>query len=395
MWLLNALLPDGVRADIEIVSGRIAAILSAGEASNGGEALDLAGALITPAFVEGHIHLDKTQWGAPRLPHIECASVRERIAIERVQRHRVALPVQARARALIRTLIAQGTTRARSHVDIDNDVKLANLEAVLEAREAYRDWIDIQLVAFPQSGVMTERGAPDLLSSALSAGADLIGGLDPAGFDCDEEGQLDLIFALADKYDKGVDIHLHDAGEEGAAELRAIAERARALGMQGRVVVSHAFALGALPPAVFNLTASRLAEANVAIMTSCPATAPVPPLKALRAHGVKVFAGSDNIRDCWSPFGNGDMLDRAAIIAGRQELVSDADLNIAFEAATRSSDEALGAPERGLRVGAVADLVAINVNTVADAVAERPPRSWVFRGGRVAARDGECRIAEL
>jgi cytosine deaminase len=395
MRLLNARLPDGAHVDIEIEAGRIAAISSAGPAAPGDESLDLAGALIIPAFVEGHIHLDKTHWGAPRLPHIEGASVRQRIAIERVQRHRVGLPIEARARALIRTLIAQGTTRARSHVDIDSDVKLANLEAVLDACAAYRDWIDIQLVAFPQSGVMTERGAPELLAAALVAGADLIGGLDPAGFDGDVEGQLDVIFALANKYGKGVDIHLHDGGEVGAAELQAIADRTQALGMHGQVVVSHAFALGALPPSLFGSTAARLAEAGVAIMTSCPGTVPVPPIKALRAQGVKVFAGSDNIRDCWSPFGNGDMLDRAAVIAARQEMVSDVDLEIVFDAATRNADEALGKPERGLHVGAVADLVAVRAKTVADAVVDRPLRSWVFRGGRVAARDGECRIAEL
>ena len=145
--------------------------------------------------------------------------MRERIAAERVERHRVALPIEARASALIRTLIANGTTRTRSHVDIDNDVGLANLEAVLRVRDAYRDWIDIQLVAFPQSGVTTEKGAPDLMAAALSGGADLIGGLDPAGFDDDVKGQLDIVFGLAQRFGKGIDIHLHDSGKTGAAEL--------------------------------------------------------------------------------------------------------------------------------------------------------------------------------
>jgi cytosine deaminase len=158
--------------------------------------------------------------------------------------------------------------------------------------------------------------------------------------------------------------------------------------MQGNVAVSHAFALGALTPGTFEETAARLAEARVAIMTACQAGVPVPPVRTLRARGVKVFAGSDNIRDCWSPFGNGDMLDRAAIIAGRHEFFTDADLAIAFGLATRESDEALGSPQRGLRVGAVADLVAIRAPSVADAVIARPPREWVFRGGRVAARAG-------
>src|SRR5580698_10906075 len=225
MILANARLPEGGFADLEIAGGLIAALHAPGSADPAGERIVLAGALVLPALVDGHIHLDKTHWGAPRLPHVEGRGVRERIAAERVERHRVALPIEARAAALIRALIANGTTRVRSHIDIDNDVGLANLEAVLRVCQAYRDWIDIQLVAFPQSGVTTEKGAPDLLAAALAAGADLIGGLDPAGFDGDATGQLDLVFGLAQKYGKGVDIHLHDGGETGAAELRAIAER--------------------------------------------------------------------------------------------------------------------------------------------------------------------------
>ncbi len=203
MFLTNARLPHGGLADVEIAEGFIVALHAPGTARPGDDGLDLTGKLLLPAFVEGHIHLDKTHWGAPRLPHVEGHSVRERIAAERVVRHRVALPIEARAAALVRTLIANGATRARSHVDIDSDVGLANLEAVMKVREAYRDWIDIQLVAFPQSGVMTEAGTPDLMAAALRAGADLVGGLDPAGFDGDIKGQLDIVFGLAERFGKG------------------------------------------------------------------------------------------------------------------------------------------------------------------------------------------------
>ena len=388
MILANAHLPDGGFADVEIAGGLIAALHTPGAAPAASERVDLGGALLLPAFVDGHIHLDKTHWGAPRLPHVEGRSVRERIAVERVERRRVALKIEERASALIRTLIANGTTRARSHVDIDNDVGLANLEAVLGVREAYREWIDIQLVAFPQSGVTTEKGAPDLLASALMAGADLVGGLDPAGFDNDVKSQLDIVFGLAEALGRGIDIHLHDGGETGAAELRDIAERTIAAGMQGRVAVSHAFALGAIAPDLFEKTADALARAQVAIMTSCPPSAPVPPVMKLRARGVTVFAGSDNIRDCWSPYGNGDMLDRAAIIAERHAMFTDDELEDAFALTTSEADKALGRPRRELRAGAVADLVAVEAASVADAVVDRPPRKLVVRAGRIAAERG-------
>jgi cytosine deaminase len=276
----------------------------------------------------------------------------------------------------------------RSHVDIDNDVGLANLEAVLRVREAYRAWIDIQLVAFPQSGVITEKGAPDLLAGALQAGADLIGGLDPAGFDNDVKGQLDIVFGLAQRFGKGIDIHLHDGDETGASELRDIAERTIAAGMQGRVAVSHAFALGSIGPNLFAETADALARAEVAIMTSCPPSAPVPPPPMLRERGVTVFAGSDNIRDCWSPYGNGDMLDRAAIIAERHRMFTDGELEEAFALTTRDADKALGFPRREVRAGAVADLVVVPAASIADAVVDRPPRTLVLRAGRIAAEQG-------
>ena len=114
--------------------------------------------------------------------------------------------------------------------------------------------------------------------------------------------------------------------------------------MQGRVAVSHAFALGSIAPDLFAKTADALARAEVAIMTSCPPSAPVPPPAKLRARGVTVFAGSDNIRDCWSPYGNGDMLDRAAIIAERHALFTDRELEDAFALTTSEADKALGAP---------------------------------------------------
>ncbi len=175
--------------------------------------------------------------------------------------------------------------------------------------------------------------------------------------------------------------------------MRDIADRTIAAGMQGRVAVSHAFALGSIGPDVFAETADALARAEVAIMTSCPPSAPVPPVGRLRARGVTLFAGSDNIRDCWSPYGNGDMLDRAAIIAERHALFTDRELEEAFALTTSEADKALGRPRRELRAGAVADLVVVAAASVADAVVDRPPRSLVLRAGRIAAEHGVASAA--
>jgi cytosine/adenosine deaminase-related metal-dependent hydrolase len=212
-----------------------------------------------------------------------------------------------------------------------------------------------------------------------------VGGLDPAGYDGDVEAHVAIVFGLAERYGAMVDIHLHDFGELGAFELRRIAERSAAAGMQGRVAVSHAFALGALDDMTFGRTAEALAGGGVAIMTAVPGPVPMPPVKRLTAAGVTVFAGSDNIRDTWSPLGNGDPLDRARLVAWRQGFATDEELELAFAMATEKAAEALGIGDYGVMEGRPGRLVAIEAPHVAAAVAECPQRRLVADG--YAARD--------
>lgn len=237
--LIDVVLPDGRRVDVLLRGGRIEAIVDHGQpaspnAVRGRHVVDCGGALLLPAFVDGHCHLDKTFWGAPWQPHRASGSLRERIANERELRARVGVPVTARATALAEHMVTLGTGHVRSHVDIDPDIKLDGLHQLLEVREALRDKLSIQLVAFPQSGVVTAPGVPDLLDAALAEGADLIGGLDPAGFDGDIDGQLDVVFGLAERHGAGIDIHLHDGGDLGVRQLHAIAERTKTLGLGGK-----------------------------------------------------------------------------------------------------------------------------------------------------------------
>ena len=163
-----------------------------------------------------------------------------------------------------------------------------------------------------------------------------------------------------------------------------IAERAAALGLRGKVAVSHAFALGELDDALFAATASALARAGVSIMTTGPGPVPMPPVKRLQAEGVRVFSGSDNIRDAWSPFGNGDMIERAAIVCDRQDFRADADLELAFRLVT---EDAAAATELGvgrLDIGASADFLLVEAGSIAEVLAARPPREVFKRGVRVA-----------
>ena len=388
--LANATFPDGKRADVHIDGARIAAFAEAGAQSPpGAERIDLGGALLTPGMVDGHIHLDKTLLGLPFQPHRPGDTVAERIAREKELRRETRYSVEDRARRLIGQVVAYGTTALRSHVDIDSEVGLSGLHALLRVREASRALIDIQIVAFPQSGIIADPGVGDLLDQAIRDGADLVGGLDPAGIDNDVNGHLDAIFAIAERRGVGLDIHLHDPGPLGCFELRQIAERTSAAGLTGRVAVSHAFALGAVDEAEFARTAEALARADVAIMTNGPGPVPMPPVKRLVAASVRVFAGSDNIRDAWSPYGDGDMLARAMPIGYRQGFLADADVRLAFALGNSRGAQVLGRADHGLRVGAAADLVAIPAGSIPEAVASHPPRAMVMKRGRIVARGGE------
>jgi cytosine/adenosine deaminase-related metal-dependent hydrolase len=386
LLLRNALLADRRSADLLLANGRIARIADAGTlAAEDAEVRDLAGLLLLPGLVEGHIHLDKTLLGLPWIPHVPGGSIPERIEAEKRLRRGLALPIADRAETLLARSIGHGVTSMRCHVDIDDEIGLAGVEALLELRQRWRDRIDVQLVAFPQSGILRQTRTADLMAEAMTLGVEVVGGLDPAGYDGDVEAHVAIVFGLAERYGAMVDIHLHDFGELGAFELRRIAERSAAAGMQGRVAVSHAFALGALDDMTFGRTAEALAGGGVAIMTAVPGPVPMPPVKRLTAAGVTVFAGSDNIRDTWSPLGNGDPLDRARLVAWRQGFATDEELELAFAMATEKAAEALGIGDYGVMEGRPGRLVAIEAPHVAAAVAECPQRRLVADG--YAARD--------
>lgn len=385
LWLLDGRLPDGSAVDLCCSDGIITAIEPA-RRRDAEDGIDCGGGLLGPAFTDGHLHLDKTFAGLSFVPHRPGESVAERIAAERSLRADIPAPVSQRGAALIGQIVGHGTLRLRSHVDIDPDCRLDHLHQLLALRERFADLVDIQIVAFPQSGILRSPGIADLMDEALRLGADLVGGLDPVGYDGDMAGHLDAVFALADRHGVGVDLHLHDGGETGLETLRAIAERTAASGLGGHVAVSHAFALG--EPIEIGPTLDALARHGVAIMTNGPGPVPMPPVMRLRAAGVTVFAGSDNIRDAWSPYGDGDMLHRAAIIGYRQGANTDAELAALYDIVTGGTARALGYTEGRLSVGAPANLVVMAEGSPQEAVVGHGPRRAVLRAGRVVARDG-------
>ena len=373
-------------ADILIEEGRIAAI-GPGLAAPAGAAVESGqGRLVLPAFVEGHTHLDKTLWGMGWWKNEVGPRLIDRIEGERRERRRLGLDPARQSDRLAREFLLRGTTRLRSHADVDTEIGTSHSDALVALRERLRGTMDLQVVAFPQSGLLIRPGTLELMDEALRNGADIVGGLDPSGIDRDPKGHLDAVFDLAVRHGKPVDIHLHEAGELGAFALELIIERTLALGLTGRVVVSHAFCLGevARAPALYE----ALAGAGIGIATTAPPSRPVPSVRQMRAAGGRIFAGNDGIRDTWTPYNMPDMLQRAMILGLKNEFRRDDEVAMALATVTDWAAEGCGFAEYGLAVGARADLVLLDAETPAEAVVATPPRRLVISHGRVVARDG-------
>ncbi|WP_421360731.1 amidohydrolase family protein [Agrobacterium rosae] len=383
----NAKMADGLLRDVHVEAGRITSIEAVGSDRVSASVIDVAGDLLVPGFVEGHIHLDTSFYGDTWMPHRPCTNgfdVHERVAFQ-AENMAIAAPMDKRARDQLDLCIGNGTLHMRSHVMVDGSVGLASLETILAVREDYKDLIDIQLVAFPQSGILKSPGTPELLDEAIKLGADLVGGLDPASFDRDVNGHLDVVFGVAEKHGVDIDIHLHDAGSMGAFTIEEICARTVALGMQGHVAVSHAYGLGDLAPDATRKIAATIARSGVSIMTNAPGNHNFPPVALLRQEGVTVFSGSDNIRDSWWPYGDGDMLHRAEIIGYRSGFYTDDELKAAFDIVTSEGAKALRLNNYGVHVGAKADFVTLAATCVPEAVVAFPKNRRVFKGGKMAA----------
>ncbi len=394
----------GAAADVVLDDSGIIDIapVSAETPPESAEVVDGRGGILLPSFSDVHVHLDSTRLGLPFRANTAGDTRWSHIMNDRANWRAAELPVAERATYTLGRMIAQGVTRVRSHAQVDADSGLEKFEGVLAAREAHRDRADVEIVAFPQVGIHLEEGVPDLLDEALRNGADLIGGIDPCEIDRDPVRHLDTVFDLAERHGVGIDIHLHEGGSMGLFSLDLIVERTRALDLRGRVTVSHAFSLAAGTPAV-SAAIDALAELDIALTTIAPkGSLAVPldlPLHQLISADVRVGLGMDGQRDYWSPWGNGDMLERTWMLAYTQGYSRDDLIESALAVGTWGGagviDPTLrrvGADARpGVDVGDPAELVVLRGETPTAAVMDRFAERTVLHRGRVVAADGELR----
>ena len=372
---------------LEIQDGRIKALHDAGAALKAAlPRYKAQGKLLLPAFQDMHIHLDKTfyggSWQAP-LPR-QGKTIMDMIAREEVLLPKLLPTSQARAEKLIDLLLSQGSSIARSHCNIDPVSGLKSLEHLQLALAKYRDSFECEIVAFPQHGLLHSK-VDGLMREAMSMGVQYVGGLDPTNVDGAMEASLDAMFQIALDHDKGVDIHIHEANPAGVAALNyMIATVEKTPALRNRLTLSHAFALSTLRPEELNEMAERMAAQGVTVVSTVPIGQRTMPLPQLRAKGIKIMTGTDSVIDHWSPFGTGDMLEKANLCAqlygGSDEFRLSRALAIATGDVLPLSDDGNVAWPKP---GDTAEFVLVDASCSAEAVARRSPRRATFHKGRL------------
>lgn len=383
----------GATIDLLVHDGHIVEIAPALTVEAGSvPVIDGQNQLLLPGLVNAHAHVDKNLFGRGwHRNALEDPTIRGLVDNERHIRLGEGISAQTQSAREIELAVAAGVTHIRSHIDIDTDAGLAHFEGVQATREAYRHAVTMQLVAFPQSGMLMRPGTVALLEEALKLGAECIGGLDPSTVDRDPVQHLDTIFELAERYGVEVDIHLHEPGTLGAFAVELIAERTKALGMQRKVTISHVFCLGMIDDGYLARLIDLLLEQEIAIMSLGSGRSDFPPLKRLYEAGVRLCTGTDGVRDTWGPYNGVDLLDRVKLLGYRSGFRRDDDLEMLLDIATRGGADVMGEQRYGLEIGCQADFVIVDAETPVAAVITQPPRSYVVKRGRVvAAKGGYC-----
>ncbi|MGO0060353.1 amidohydrolase [Brevibacillus fluminis] len=398
-WLTNVLMESGFlykagvvcgtktqTVHLRIENGKIARIVSGDTIlADNVERKDAKGRLALPAFREAHCHLDKTLLGGGWRASKPFRSIWQSIETETRQLASWPVPTAERARNMLALMQQAGTTHVRTHVDLYPEVGLANLEAVRDVLADYKDKLTYEIVAFPQRGLLRSQSV-GLMREALRNGAALVGGVDPATIDGDTEASLHAMMELAVEADAGIDLHLHDADQLGLYTIKRLAAMTIEAGWQGRVTVSHAYCLGEIAVEEAADAADMLAAAGISIITSVPIDSQMPPVKLLTGKGVRVAVGSDNMYDSWSPFGNGDMLERASRLAERFRWIDEHSLSRALAYITGGKTPlSADGQQQWPMVGDDASLVLVDASCSAEAVARVADRMAVLHRGKLVA----------
>ncbi len=396
----HATLVDGrTGQDVLIEQGKIAAIGPGLPLPEGAELLDAGGCLLAPPFVDAHFHMDATlSHGLPRVNR--SGTLLEGIALwGELKPLLTQEALVERALAYCDWAIAKGLLAIRSHVDICDDRLLA-VEALLQVRERVRPWLDLQLVAFPQDGLLRSPGALSNLVRALDLGVDVVGGIPHFERTMAEGAEsVRILCELAAERGLRVDMHCDETDDPLSRHIETLAFHTQRLGLQGRVTGSHLTSMHSMDNYYVSKLIPLIAEAGVQVVAnplinitlqgrhdSYPKRRGMTRVPELMAAGVNVAFGHDCVMDPWYSLGSADMLEVAQMGLHVAQMTSQHGMRACFDAVTVNPARVMGLPEPGLDVGRSADMVLLQARDPVEAIRLRATRLWVMRAGRVLAR---------
>jgi cytosine deaminase len=385
----------GGAIDIGIADGRIVEI--APHVATDAYELPLDNRLAFPGFVDSHVHLDKSC--ISDRCHCERGTLQEAIAA--VAAAKAAFTeddIYSRARRSLERAIVQGTTHMRTHVEIDPRIGLRGFDAIRKLKADYAWAIDLEICAFPQEGLTNDPGTEDLLLAACAAGADLIGGCPYT--DTDPDDHVARIFALAERFDIDIDLHLDFDIDPTWMHLDEVCRLTDKFRRGGRVAIGHVTKLSALAPDAFHAVARRLADAGVAV-TVLPATdlflmgrghshnipRGVAPAHRLADLGVTCSLATNNVLNPFTPFGDCSLIRMANLYANTAHAGTAHELAACFDLVTASPARLMNLGAYGIAVGNPADVVVLDCADPTAAVAElAQPLLGLKRGRRTFTR---------
>ncbi len=368
--------------------------------------IDAEGRLTSPAFIDPHIHLDKVLTTDVVRPNVS-GTLQEAIEILWDAKRKYTIgDIKKRAGQVIRWEAMNGTTRLRTHVDVDTIGRLTPLKALLELKKEYADIMDIQVVAFPQEGILTDEGADELMRKAMEIGADVVGGMPHAEITVDNSKRhVDIIFDIAKEFNADIDAHVDETDDPYSRCIEYVAAKTIKEAYQGRVTADHVCALASyddnhaakvirsIKRAGVNVETNP--ETNVVVqgrLDTYPKRRGLTRVRQLLQNGVNVTYGQDCVKDAFYPFGKADMLGVGFVLALLEQMTTPEEIETIFDMATINAAKTIGvANEYGIDVGKRADIVVIGAPSALEAIRTQPDRLWVIKNGRIIAESRTTR----
>jgi cytosine deaminase len=380
--------------NIHIEDGMIDLITSS-DLSPGTRSIDAHGAMVSPAFIEPHFHLENSV-----LPEYvnKSGTLDEAIKIaESIKSRMTSADIMRRSTISLREALLNGVLWMRDHTDVDEVAKLDLLKAVLAVRQKFQMVIDLQIVAFPQFGLADNPESVDLMWQAMEIGADVVGGVPHREKNMDRAArQIEIAFEIARARNADIDMHVDETDDPYWHTLELLAEKTVEVGYQGRVTAAHCCAMAAWDEATFQRILAKVANAGITICTNVPVNLllqgrttgnpvrrGIPRIRELLEAGVNVVCGQDDLQNMFYPFGDMDPLSVANFVAHTAHLGSERQILDAFDMPRYHAAKSLQIKDYGLSVGSKANLVLMKAKSAADALRRQPERLYVIRNGEV------------